>query len=385
MYRAPASSGGATGNPMSKRLRLGERHRVNRLHDLFGLIFLIWVAVYISGCTDLPTDPTFDDIPPIDDVEVEMATDPDLTASLIEDVSSSMTANMTAGAAAEISTADSLFTQARVELTRGDYQRVRSLGNQARDALGRALAKGRDRSSLDDFIDRVRDVRRQLAAGDTVDFDRPSDLKRDVDSLLDQATDALALGDDVTAGKRVIDAHRRTDRSRVRRHDADPEKGAKLVVAMAEQAVELANRILNSTVISERQQHLLDKAARLAASSAEAYENGHYRRAIVLGHKAVSVSLIAVIRPDPETDDRIRALTDVATSEFQFLVEVARTELEAARIALDLDPEPNEYFETLLARAVAAFETGVEHLENGNPRGIQLIWRAGVVGAVIAG
>ena len=57
MYRAPASSGGATGNPMSKRLRLGERHRVNRLHDLFGLIFLIWVAVYISGCTDLPTDP----------------------------------------------------------------------------------------------------------------------------------------------------------------------------------------------------------------------------------------------------------------------------------------------------------------------------------------
>ena len=185
-------------------------------------------------------------------------------------------------------------------------------------------------------------MRRQLAAGDTVDFDRPSDLKRDVDSLLDQATDALDRGDDVTAGKRVIDAHRRTDRSRVRRHDADPERGAKLVVAMAEQAVELANSILNGTVI----------------------------------------------RPDPgdpETDDRIRALTDVATSEFQFLVEVARTELEAARIALDLDPEPNEYFETLLVRAVAAFETGVEHLENGNPRGIQLIWRAGVVGAVIAG
>ena len=140
MYRAPASSSGATGNPMSKRLRLGGRH-VNRLHDLFGLIFLIWVAVYISGCTDLPTDPTFDEIPPIDDVEVEMATDPDLTASLIEDVSSSMTANMTAAAAAEISTADSLFTEARVELTRGDYQRVRSLGDQARDALGRALAK----------------------------------------------------------------------------------------------------------------------------------------------------------------------------------------------------------------------------------------------------
>ena len=382
MYRAPASSSGATGILMSKRLRLGDRHRVDRLHDFFGLIFLIWGAIYVSGCTDLPTDPAFDEIPPIGDVEVEMATDPDLTASLIEDVSSSMTANMTAAAAVEISTAESLFDEARVELTRGDHQRVRSLGDRARDALGRALAKGGDRSSLDDFIDRIRDVRRQLEAGDTDDFDRPSDLKRDIDSLLDQATDALERGDDETAGKRVIDAHRRTDRSRVRRHDADPERGAKLVVAMAEQAVELAKDILDGTVISERQQHLLDTAAPLAASSAEAYENGHYRRAIVLGHKAVSMSLMAVIRPDRVTDDRIRALTDVATSEFRFLVEVARAELEAARIALD--NEPNEYFETLLVRAVGAFETGVEHLENGRPRGIQLIWRAGVVGAVIA-
>ena len=301
MKTSQLSSLCCTSKLILRRLRLVERHRVNRLHDLFGLIFLIWVAVYMSGCTYLPTDPTFDDIPPIDDVEVEMATDPDLTASLIEDVSSSMTANMTAAAAAEISTADSLFTEARVELTRGDYQRVRSLGEQARDALGRALAKGRDRSSLDDFIDRVRDVRRQLAAGDTVDFDRPSDLKRDVDSLLDQATDALARGDDVTAAKRVIDAHRRTDRSRVRRHDADPERGAKLVVAMAEQAVELANRILNSTVISERQQHLLDKAARLAASEER---DAHQVHAGGLDHATV-VSDAALTIEDRQVEPRV--------------------------------------------------------------------------------
>ena len=195
-------------------------------------------------------------------------------------------------------------------------------------------------------------------------------------------TDALERGDNVTAGKRVMDAHRLADRSRARRHDADPETWAKLVVAMAEQAVELANRILNLEVISERQQHLLDTAARLAAASAEAYLNGHFRRAIVLGHKAVTVSLMAVIRPDRVTEDRIRSITDVATSEFRFLVEVARAELEAARIALE--GTPNEYFEKLLKRAVAAFESGVEHLKNGHPRGIQLIWRAGVVGAVIA-
>jgi hypothetical protein len=347
------------------------------------LIFLLWGALYLSGCTDTLTDPDFDLIPAMEQVEIEMATDPDLTAALIEDVSISMSANMTAEASVEISTADSLFNEARIELTRRDYERVRSLGDRARDALGRALARGRDRSSLDDFIDRVRDTRRQLAAGDTDDFDRPNDLARDIDRFLDDATAARDRGDDVTAGKRIIDAHRRTDRSRVRRHDGDPEKGARLVVAMADKAVELANRLLNGTVISERRQHLLDTAARLAAASAQAYQNGHFRRAIIFGHKAVGVSLTAVIRPDQVTDDRIRAITDVANSEFQVLIDLAEAELAAARAALD--EEPNEYFEKLLTRAVTAFETGVEHLRNGNPRGIQLIWRAAVVGAVIAG
>ena len=363
MYRAPASRTGAAGYVM--------------------LIVVLWGVLYLAGCTDTPSDPNFDSIPPMEDVEIEMATDPDLTAALVEDVSSSMSANMTAAAAVEISTADSLFNEARVELTRGDYERVRALGDRARDALGRALARGRDRSSLDDFIDRVRDVRRLLAAGDTVDFDRPSDLARDIDRFMDDATNARDRGDDVAAGQRIIDAHRRTDRSRVRRHDGDPEKGARLVVAMAEVAVELATRLLDGLEISERKQHLLDTAARLAAASAEAFQNGHFRRAIIFGHKAVSVSLMAVIRPDQVTDDRIRALTDVASSEFQVLIDLAEAELEAAKAALEL--EPNEFFEKLLTRAVAAFETGVEHLTNGHPRGIQLIWRAAVVGAVIAG
>ncbi len=156
-----------------------------------------------------------------------------------------------------------------------------------------------------------------------------------------------------------------------------------MVVAMAEVAVELATRLLDGWEISERKQHLLDTAARLATASAEAFQNGHFRRAIIFGHKAVSVSLMAVIRPDQVTDDRIRALTDVASSEFQVLIDLAEAELEAAKAALEL--EPNEFFEKLLTRAVAAFETGVEHLRNGHPRGIQLIWRAAVVGAVIAG
>jgi hypothetical protein len=364
MYTAPATNNRATRWPT--------------------LVFLMWGAMYVAGCTDLPTDPGSEAVPllEISDAEIEMATDPDLTAALLEDVSGAMSANMTAEASTEISTAASLFGQASVALTQGDYDQVRSLGDRARDALGRALANGRDRSALDDFIDRTTDLQRVLASGDAADFDRPTDLARDVDRLLTEATDARDRGDDVTAGKRVIDAHRRADRSRVRHHHGDPEKGARLAVAMADKAVELANRLLAGTVINTRQQRLLDAAARLAAASAEAYGNGHFGRAIVFGHKAVSVSLMAVIRPDRATDDVIRSITDVTNSVFRVLIEVAEAELEAARIALE--EEPNEEFEKLLARAVNAFETGVELVETGHPRGIQKIWRAAVVGAVIA-
>jgi hypothetical protein len=102
----------------------------------------------------------------------------------------------------------------------------------------------------------------------------------------------------------------------------------------------------------------------------------------MFGHKAVSMSLMAVIRPDRVTDERIQSLTDVADSEFQVLIELAEDQLAAAREALA--EGSTDFAESLYERAFAAFETGVEHLENGRPRGIQPIWRAAVVGAVIA-
>jgi hypothetical protein len=351
MYRAPASRSGAPGFLM--------------------LIVILWGAVNLTGCTDTSSNPELDNMPPVEDVEIELATDPDLTASLIEDVSSSMAANMTTAASVEIVTAEGLFSQANLALTSGDLDRVRSLGDQARDALGQALSRGRNRSSLDDFIDRARNVRRRLANGDTDEFDRPDELRRQLDRLLDETDIALSRGDDAAAGRRAVDAQQRTDRSRARRHDADPEKGARLAVAMANQAVALANRLLDGTEIDERTQHLLDTAARLAAASAEAFGSGHFRQAIMLGHKAVNVSLMAVIRPDK--------VTDVG---FEALIAAAEAELAAARAALDL--EPNEELEKLLSRAVEAFESGVELIRSGNDRGIHLVWKAAVVGAVIA-
>lgn len=54
MYRAPTSSGGATGFLM--------------------LLFILWGAFYVSGCAETPSDPGFDNLPPVGDVEIELAT-----------------------------------------------------------------------------------------------------------------------------------------------------------------------------------------------------------------------------------------------------------------------------------------------------------------------
>lgn len=87
MYRAPTSSGGATGFLM--------------------LLFILWGAFYVSGCAETPSDPGFDNLPPVGDVEIELAT------------------AMTSAAALEISTAEGLFRSARDEWVCGDYERVR--------------------------------------------------------------------------------------------------------------------------------------------------------------------------------------------------------------------------------------------------------------------
>lgn len=352
MYRAPTSSGGATGFLM--------------------LLFILWGAFYVSGCAETPSDPGFDNLPPVGDVEIELATDPDLIASLLEDVTSVLGNNMTSAAALEISTAEGLFRSARDEWVRGDYERVRVRGDEAREALGRALTRGRDRSTLDDYISRTDHVRQRLDTTDRDDFDRPNDLAADLDRLLADAKRARARGDDVTAGKRVVEASERTDRSRARRHRDAPEEAARWAVSMAASAVDLANRLLEGSDPSERQLHLLDTAMRLAASAAEALENGHFRQALMLGHKAVGMALMAVVSPDGVTEDEIRAL-----------IELAEAQLLAANEALQA--EPSEALEKVLRRAEAAFTEGVQQVENGNERGIHPIWRAAVVGSVIAG
>ena len=365
MYRSPSASGGGSGFLM--------------------LLFLLWGAFYLTGCEDVATSPAFDEFEEFEQFpgstaeleDLELTIDSDIVMSVIANVEAELGPNPSAVALNEIQEAVALFQMAQVEYSNGKYEQVEVLGEAARMALSRSLVTDRGTVGIDDRIARTDNLRRRLQAGDTLGFDRPGDLADHLRRLVDQAKDARRVGNDVLAGARVVEGDQRTDRSRGRDNDRDRDRGhatdvtARLAVAMANNAVDLASGLLDGGEVSERQIHLLETAARLASSAAEALEAGRFRAAVMLGHKAVTTSLWAVVAPEV-TEEEVRMIKDLAEEM-----------LEAARAALAANPD--EALQLLLDHAVAAFELGVAKLEEANLRGIGLIWKAAVVGAVIAG
>lgn len=361
MYKSPKSSGGGSGFLM--------------------LLFLLWGVFYLAGCADVATSPAFDEFeglpsPTVEFQDLDLTIDPDIVTSVIADIEAELGPNPSAVALDEVQNAVGLLQTAQVEYSNGNFLQVQVLGEAARMALGRSLVTELGTVGIDDRIARIDNLSARLQAGDTQGFDQPDELAARLSDLVDQANDARRIGNDVLAGARVVEADQRTDRSRGRQNDRDRDRGhatdvsARLAVAMANTAVELASRLLDGRDVSERQIHLLEAAARLASGAAEALEAGRFRAAAMLGNKAVNISLWAVVAPEV-TEDEVRMIKDLAEDM-----------LEAARAALAASPD--EALQVLLNRAVAGYELGLEKLEEGNLRGIGLLWKAAVVGAVIA-
>ncbi|GMR12581.1 MAG: hypothetical protein BMS9Abin29_0771 [Gemmatimonadota bacterium] len=366
MYKSPRPSGGGSGFLM--------------------LLLVLWGAFYLAGCADVATSPAFDefeDLPSstVEFEDLDLTIDPDIVTSVILDIESELGPNPSAVALKEVQDAVGLLQAAQVEYTNGNFPQVQVLGEAARNALSRSLLSEVGTVSIDDRIARIDNLRASLQAGDTQGFAQPDELANRLSELVDQANDARRVGDDVLAGALTVEADQRTDRSRGRQHDRDRDRdrdrgratdaSARLAVAMANTAVQLASRLLDGRDVSARQLHLLEAAARLAAGASEALEAGRFRAAAMLGHKAVNTSLWAVVAPEV-TEDEVRMVKDLAEEM-----------LEAARAALAASPD--EALQLLLSRAVAGYEFGLAKLEAGDLRGISLLWKAAVVGAVIAG
>ncbi|RMH20447.1 MAG: hypothetical protein D6701_03780 [Gemmatimonadetes bacterium] len=368
------------------------------------LIFLLWGAFYLAGCADTPVDPGFDDtLPPVetvDEAELELAIDPDLVEAAIQDVEATVGLSASAAEAyVEIQRAQGLFADAQIAYTSGDYPQVLSLATQARSALGTAVLIGRGDGAVVEMVERVKLVRDQLAAGDTDDFDDPAGLQAALDDLIADAEADLARGDAVGAAERSVLAGQRTDRSRdragdgsrdrardgrrdrsrdrerdhTRRPDRDGhgEDGARFAVARALQAVSIAERLLEGQDLTEQQEHMLEAAQRLTEKAQEALDVGHFRQAVMLGNRAVVTALRAVLA------------RDVDEAEVRTIIEVAEANIEAAKAALEANPD--EFLRAVLNRAIHAFELGLRKIDDGDFKGVGLVWQAAVSAGVVAG
>jgi len=346
MYRAPSTGSAGSG--------------------LLKLLAVFLGLMYLTACGDVGVAPELEFPADIDPVELEMATDAELTSALVEDVANTLAAAGEALAVAELQSASDGFRAAREAHDVGDDSEATRRGIHARKALARALAAGGERP-VRDYLDRTRNLRDRLAAGEDIgEFESAPDVLASLESSVAAFETDFGRGDRTAAAERAIRANQEVDRDRARRHDRDPEPFARFSVAMGWEAVDHAGRLLENEDVTERQEQLLSAAVRMAESAATALGEGRFHKAIALSQRAVSLSLMAVVHPEP---------TEADAAEIEAL---ALAELEAAE-GRDL----TEFEESVLERAWAAFDKGVEAIRSGDLGGVKLVWRAGMAAAVI--
>lgn len=350
MYRSPNTRGAGRGFLASLTLMLG--------------------ALYLGACSDSVTNPAIDTDPIVDQLELEIAIDPDLISTATEAIQSLLDATAPPAAMADIQRATGLFAQAQAAFSRGEMERVQELATEAREALALALLASEGPTAIDGLVARAEEVLAQLESGVTDEFDGTSTVGDRIATLLREARDAQAGGNDVRAVERTVLANQMSDLSRARRVDGRSERGARFTVARGLQAVALAERILNDQDLTERQTRLLRQANRLAESAKRAFLNGRFRRAVMMANRAVVASLHAVVVPNL-TEDEIRLIVTAA-------------EAEIAAAAAVLEAEPNDFLGAQLVRAKRAFAHGLEQIAAGHPRGIVFVWYAAATAAVIA-
>lgn len=350
MYRSPNNGGASRG--------------------FLALFLLVLGALYLSACSDSATDPAFDSEPLVDQLELEIAIDPDLISAATEGIESILDPADPASAMADIQRANGLFAQAQAAFNLGEMDRVQELAGEAREALALALLASQGPMAIDGFVSRSEEVLAQLESGLTDEFESTTDMGDRIATLLREARDAQAAGNDVRAVERTVLANQMSDLSRARRVDGRSERGARFAVARGLHAVQLAERILNGQDLTERQIRLLRQANRLSESAKRAFLNGRFRRAVMMANRAVVASLHAVVVPNL-TEDEIR-----------LIVTAAEAEIAAATAALEA--EPNDFLGAQLVRAKRAFAHGLEQIASGHPRGVVFVWYAAATAAVIA-
>jgi len=262
------------------------------------------------------------------------------------------------------------FRAAREAFAAGDTALAKELAMEGRTLLAQALIDTRGEEVIAHLFGRVEKMVERLDEADD-EFDAVVELKTALEELLGEARDFESQGDLVAAGERLLLALQMTDRARHRHRDfrRNPLMAARLAVARALAGVDLATRILGDTATQE-QVRILTHAAELAGRAEAALAVGAFRRAVVLGGRAEAMSLFAVLGGDRPTAEEARLVLGIAD-----------TLIQEARAAIG--PGASGQQKALLRRAIYLRDRGLRKLQNGQWRGVGLVWRAAVTASLL--
>ena len=337
-----------------------------------GLLAL--VAVFgLAACSDNPAGPN-DINTSTGDAELEVAADPDLAETAVQDVeiSLSVSANVPPEVQDLIDQARAKWQEAREAFAAGDEELAKQLADEARRLLAEAMITARGEEVIDHMMAKLDHIIERLAEP-AEQYDRPAELKATLEACADEAQVLIDSDDLIGAGAQLIYCLQLTDRARLRHRDMvrDRLNHVRLAVARGHEAVELARRMLGDSP-TQTQADLLLAAEALQRTAEAALGQGSPRRAAVLAHRAEWTSLAAVVDIDGVSPEEARAILDADEAL-----------IAQAEAAIGSNPTPVQL--AVLNLAIRLHDAGVRKMQSGDRgrRGVGLLWHSAVTAAIL--
>jgi hypothetical protein len=337
-------------------------------------LLLVFLLGGLAGCNTDPVspedgDPIQEELTLSADLEVQVASDADVADVAIEDAALSVGSPPSA-TDGPFAAAREKFGEAREAMAAGDTVRARELARDARILMVQAMIDARGEEAVEHLFSRVeRLLERMGEASD--EFDQLQRLTDRIGALYDEAVQYRDGGDMTAAGERLLLALQMTDRMRHRHRDfrLDPQQHARLALARAGHAIQLANRILGDDM-SPRQAEVLERAVGMFEPAQVAFDEGRYRRSVILSRRVEGLCLFAVLEGEPPT-----------VEEAGQLLQLAETLIAEAHAAIGDAPTPAQ--EMILQRAVHLKNMGARAINTWHWRGVALLWHSAVTAAIL--
>jgi HEPN domain-containing protein len=341
-------------------------------------IRLMFVGVLVAGLAACDGSEPLGPEAQTSDGVTSIAVDADLTESIVADGEAAVDALSADGSFEPFAGADEgaiaearellrqareKFAEARHAWQRGDTELAAELAFEGRTLVAEALVLVFGEEAIDRLLRRVEHVITWLE--EKVDGEEPELLVR-IRELRDEALALREEGDLVGAGERLILALMIADRERIRAAHAQITVHARLAVFIGASSIDLARQVVGEDA-TDRQAHVLRHANRLVDAAERAFANGRHRLAFGLAHRAVGVTLVAVmLDPDLTEADRVEAM-----------VRLSEAALAAADEAVEAG-DPGPLVIRLLERAESLHARGLELADTRPRRAVWVLWYSAV-------